>query len=335
MHNTKGCNYILSDTNTPPDFIDSIKQSTNADWTVLEKLTPNKMPKWRRKLITYIFTFRFMLCHRDAEHVLAWQQMFGILPAFLNRYIFHRKKLRINIMTFIYKPKHGLVGKIYHWLFKSAVSSRYVKSIFVFSETEIAHYSKIFPEAKDKFHFVTLGIPMDRTDYSDNALSQEKYYFSTGFSNRDYDFLIKVFDNIPQKLKIACPNLKQEVPDNIEILQHCFGLDMKKQMFNSHAVLIPLKDLNVSSGQLVFITAMQMGKPIIITDSNPTHTYLKEDNAFILKNDVTDWRKAIEILDTDKNYYTRMSQTNRLRAENDFSVKSLGLKIGRILSDND
>lgn len=293
------------------------------------------MPKWRRKLITYIFTFRFMLCHRDAVQVLAWQQMFGILPAFLNRYIFHRKKLRINIMTFIYKPKHGLVGKIYHWLFKSAVSSRYVKSIFVFSETEIAHYSKIFPEAKDKFHFVTLGIPMDRTDYSDKALSQEKYYFSTGFSNRDYDFLIKVFDNIPQKLKIACPNLKQEVPDNIEILQHCFGLDMKKQMFNSHAVLIPLKDLNVSSGQLVFITAMQMGKPIIITDSNPTHTYLKEDNAFILKNDVTDWRKAIEILDTDKNYYTRMSQTNRLRAENDFSVKSLGLKIGRILSDND
>ena len=78
-----------------------------------------------------------------------------------------------------------------------------------------------------------------------------------------------------------------------------------------------------------------MGKPIIITDSNPTHTYLKKDNAFILKNDVTDWRKAIEILDTDENYYTRMSQTNRLRAENDFSVKSLGLKIGRILSDND
>lgn len=42
MHNTKGCNYILSDTNTPPDFIDSIKQSTNADWTVLEKLPLTK-----------------------------------------------------------------------------------------------------------------------------------------------------------------------------------------------------------------------------------------------------------------------------------------------------
>lgn len=189
-------------------------------------------------------------------------------------------------MTFIYKPKHGLVGKIYHWLFKSAVTSRNVDNIFVFSETEVSHYAEIFPEAKDKFHFVTLGIPMDYNDYTDCTLSADDYYFATGFSNRDYDFLIKVFDGIPQQLTIACPTIKQTVADNITILRDCFGIQMKKQMFNSRAVLIPLKDLNVSSGQLVFIYAMQMGKPVIITDSRPTHTYLSEENAFIINNDV-------------------------------------------------
>lgn len=71
MYNTKGCNYILSDTNTPPDFIESIKQSTNADWTVLEKLTPNKMPKWRRKLITY--NLPFASCYVIVTRSMSWR----------------------------------------------------------------------------------------------------------------------------------------------------------------------------------------------------------------------------------------------------------------------
>lgn len=323
--------YILSDANTPADFVEAINNVTEKDWILLEKITLGTMPKWRRKLTAYLFTFKFMCCHPKAKQILAWQQMFGILPAFFNRYLFHRKKLHINIMTFIYKPKHGLAGKIYHWLFKSAIYSKYVKHIFVFSETEIAHYSSIFPEAKDKFHFVTLGIPMDNTDYTDNTLSQENYYFSTGLSNRDYDFLIKVFDGIPAKLKIACPNLKQSVPDNIRILHSCFGTDMKKYMFNSRAVLIPLKDLNISSGQLVFIAAMQMGKPIIITDSSPTRSYLNDDNAFILKNDIESWRKAIKSLDTDPLLCAAIGKSNRIRAEREFSAKGLGEKIGNIL----
>lgn len=105
-------------------------------------------------------------------------------------------------------------------------------------------------------------------------------------------------------------------------------------MFNSRAVLIPLKDLNISSGQLLFITAMQMGKPIVITDSNPTHTYLTKENAFILKNDIECWRKAIETIDNDNACYSAMSRANRLRAESDFSVKSLGLKIGSIIAED-
>jgi len=105
-------NYILSDANTPPDFVANIEYTTNRRWTVLEKITPGNMPKWRRKLTAYLFTFKFMCRHRHASQILAWQQMFGILPAVFNRYIFHRNSLSINIMTFIYKTKNR-GGKIY------------------------------------------------------------------------------------------------------------------------------------------------------------------------------------------------------------------------------
>jgi len=179
-----------------------------------------------------------------------------------------------------------------------------------------------------------MGLPADNNDYSDATLSKESYYFSTGMSNRDYDFLIKVFDGISLRLKIACPNITRNTSPNIQFLDNCFGPDMKKYMFNSRAVLIPLKDLNISSGQLVFIQAMQMGKPIIITESNPTRSYLTEENAFILRNDVKSWRDALHILDTDNARYDIMSKANRQRAEKEFSEKGLGEKIGEIIYNN-
>lgn len=332
MSKGKTTDYILSDANTPADFVANIEQYTQKGWTVIEKITSGKMPRWRRKISAYLFTFKFMLAHRDATRILAWQQMFGILPAVYNRYLFRRKGLSIDIMTFIYKPKAGLTGKIYHRLFNSAITSRCVKNIFVYSKSEPEYYASIFPGARNKFHFTPMGIPIDNTDYNDSSLSKDNYYFSTGLSNRDYDFLIKVFDGIDARLKIACPNLKQETPSNIEILGNCFGDEMKKYMFNSHAVLIPLKDLNISSGQLVFLQAMQMGKPIIITDSAPTRSYLTDENAFIKPNDVEAWRHAINILDIDPMRYKAMSDSNRQRSRNEFSEKGLGAKIGKIIA---
>lgn len=334
----KNCNgkyYILSDADTPSEFVKSIESTTKRRWIVLEKRTTVKMPKWRRKLIAYLFTFKFMCSHRRASEVLAWQQMFGILPAFYNRYIFHRKRLRINIMTFIYKPKKGIAGKLYHWLVSSAVSSRNVDNIFVFAESEVEHYSGIFPKAKEKFHFVRLGIPIDDTDYTDVTLKNEEYFFATGASNRDYDFLINVFNGLNYKLKIACPNIHTKVSSNIELLDKCFRTDMKRYMFNSVAVLIPLKDLNVSSGQLVFINAMQMGKPIIITDSAPTRSYLENGvDAILLPNDVEIWRQTISRLIGDKDMYERMSVNNRHRGYSDFSVAGLGEKIGHLIVES-
>lgn len=327
-------NFILSDANTPAGFVANVENATHEKWTILEKITCGATPKWQRKMAAYSFTFKFMLRHRKARNILAWQQMFGILPAFYNRYFFHRRKLHINIMTFIYKPKSGIKGKLYHWLFNSAITSRCVDNIFVYSESETEHYASIFPKAKGKFKFVTLGIPSDTNDYSDPDLSKESYYFSTGLSNRDYGFLSEVFDGIDKKLKIACPNLKLKKSSNIELLDNCFGTDMKKLMFNSRGVLIPLKNLDVSSGQLVFITAMQMGKPVIITDSNPTRSYLTSQNAFILPNDVDKWRRALDMLENDNAMYEDMCRCNRQRAQTDFSEYGLGSKIGDFLAQS-
>ena len=115
------------------------------------------------------------------------------------------------------------------------------------------------------------------------------------------------------------------------MLDNCFKNDMKRYLYNCKAVAIPLKDLNVSSGQLVFIQAMQFGKPIIISDSGSTRSYLENNvDAIILPNNVELWREGIEKLLNDNNMYETMSDHNRKRALSDFSIAGLGEKIGKI-----
>lgn len=325
-------NYILSDANTPIEFIEGVTNASGKDWSLIEKKLNPRIPKWRKKLNDFWFTFKFSFKSRHIGHVLAWQQMYGILPAFFNRYIFRRGNLNISIMTFIYKPKNGVVGKLYHWLVNSAISSKNVSNIFVYSQSEVQHYATIFPKAKEKFHFVKFGLPVSHADYTDTDLRNEKYFFSTGFSNRDYEFLINVFNNTSLKLKIACSYLKTTVPQNVEILNNCFGEEMKRQMSNSIAVLIPLKNLNISSGQLVFITAMQLGKPLVVTDSAPTRTYLEHNvDAIIVPNEINKWREAINKLITDNEFYDTMCRHNRQQSITEFSIDRLGTDIGGLL----
>lgn len=322
-------NYILSDADTPRDFVDAVSNATQQPWNVIERIVPMSRAKIKRILGFYFTPLIFMLKHPKAHNVIAWQQFFGVLAAFFNRYIFHRRNLSITIMTFIYKPKSGLTGKWFYKMVNSAISSKYVKNIIVFAQNEVEHYEKIFPKAKGKFHFIKLGIPIDTADYLDNNLASQNYFFATGVSNRDYDFLIEVFSGIKFNLKIACPNIPVSGQNNIEILNNCFKDDMKRYLYNSKAVVIPLKDLNVSSGQLVFIQAMQFGKPIVITDSGSTRSYLVDGiDAIIRPNDVQLWRDAVKRLDDDRILYNTMSAHNRNRALTDFSIAGLGEKIG-------
>lgn len=325
-------NFILSDADTPEDFVIAIEKATQQQWSVVERIVPMAKAKIKRVLGFYLTPFTFLLKHPKARNIIAWQQFFGILAAFFNRYIF-RRNLSITIMTFIYKPKQGFAGKLFYRMVNSAISSKYVKNIIVFAQNEVEYYEQIFPKAKGKFHFVKLGIPVDTNNYHDAILSQEDYFFSTGVSNRDYDFIIDIFTGISHKLKIACPNILNPGQSNIEILNNCFKADMKRYLFNCKAVVIPLKDLNVSSGQLVFIQAMQFGKPIIITDSGSTRSYLENDiDAIIIPNDKGAWRNAIERISTDRCLFKTMSKHNHERALTDFSTLGLGEKIGEIVS---
>ena len=103
---------------------------------------------------------------------------------FEGTYPLSHRNMRISVMTFIYKPKRGLAGRLFHRYVSMALDSSNVTDVIVFSRSEVKHYAKLFPKAAHKFRYMPLGIAAT----PDIEPRHGDYIFTAGISNRDYDF---------------------------------------------------------------------------------------------------------------------------------------------------
>ena len=85
--------------------------------------------------------------------ILCWQQFYGIALAFLFRLFKVRKRCKLVIMTFIFKPKSGFLGKLFKWFVYYSISSKYVDAIICTSKAEISLYAETFGVDASIFNF--------------------------------------------------------------------------------------------------------------------------------------------------------------------------------------
>ena len=102
-------------------------------------------------------------------------------------------------------------------------------------------------------------------------------------------------------------------------------------MAHSHCVVIPLKDINVSSGQLVMLQAMSLGKPVICTNADGIKDYTTKDTAIMIPNDVNGWRRAISSLYDEPERYLDMSKSALSLFEKNFTENIMFSNIAKIL----
>ena len=257
------------------------------------------------RIIIYITKALKLFFHKSQINLLiSWQQFFGLIFASLCHLFHSRKQTNLIIMMFIYRPKSGVIGKLYRWWVHSTLSSGYIDHILVYSQHEIEYYARLLDVDSHLFHFIPLAI--DKEDIQN--VGDDGFWFSTGKSNRDYEFLINTLANTEHHLEIACDTLPQPKVQNIKVHHKTFGNDMLALMGRAHGVIISLDDENVSSGQLVILQAMSLGKPIIITHSYATSDYVKnETNALIIDKTPQALLQTIERLNTDDKLYHRLS----------------------------
>lgn len=320
------------------EFKENLDKITNLRWEEVEGVSnwirKNKISNFIRYIKYFLFPLDIFIKRTQYKNIVAWQQFYGLLYAFYCR-IFHTKKHNnLVIMTFIYKPKKGLTGKLYFKFMKYVVQSKYVDIFICFSKKECEYYSKLFNVSNEKFRFSTLGIENISLPKEVKPIKNEKTILSCGRSNRDYNFLYNAIKDTNYHLDIISDECKLKKCKNIKIYNNVYGNEYLKMLNNSYIVVIPLKDEDISAGQLVILQAMQLGKVTICTNSNTVSDYIEDGvNGFIIKKDEKELINLIEKLYKDEELYNKISKNQKEIFEKKFSTKVLANQVGNIVNE--
>lgn len=142
------------------------------------------------------------------------------------------------------------------------------------------------------------------------------YVLSLGSSYRDYDTLIKAIKKLNYPTKVILPEKSQVeyhntyledsfIADNIEIIRHDYNYDTwNDYIANARLVVIPITKAALQpAGISVYLEAMALGKPVIVSEGPSTKGILVNNEAEIVPaEDSEALASAIEKIWSDKNY---------------------------------
>lgn len=327
---------IDSDYDEARGFVRGLKEITHEKWKVA-LYENNKIYGIRRYIKFFTVALKTVLSTSkyEGKTVLCWQQFYGIAIAFFSRLFHMKKRYKLVIMTFIYKQKKGLAGKIFYHFVKYAITSKYVDKIILTTQSEKQMYKNVFGVDEHLFGFAKCGaIQYDAEKFDDAGLKERNYLFSTGRSNRDYDFLIKAIENTEYQLVIACDTLNEESRGNIEIRKNTFGQEMLRYMRNAKAVVIALDDDTIAAGQLVLLHAMNMGVPVIITRSHGvTDDYVVDHyNGLVIEKTNEALMRALDQIFHNETLYNCLCENGKKEFEDNYTYYAMGKAIGGILN---
>ncbi len=278
----------------------------------------------------FLAPFRLFLVRNRYEDILSWEQFLGLILAFYCR-IFHvRHYPRITVMALIYRPKKGMVGRIFARFMKYTVSSRYIHRIIVYSRSEVGYYAGLFGVPEDKFAVELLGQD-DRRELAEEASGAggEKYDLSAGRSNRDYGFLRQAWPAGRERLIIVCDVERAEDTPDIHYEKNCHGDDYLRLLAGCHVSVIPLESERFSSGQMVFLQSAMFGKPVIVTRNDTVADYVENGvTGYVIDKTPDALRRALGQMD-DPEVYRTMSSNARRVFEERFSLFELGRRVGK------
>lgn len=342
---SKSINALLVDFNVSEQwgFYQTLKRTTKCDWKIYKCVSNCNYGNVIQNLIRYFKYFllpvKIFFISEQFEHILAWQQFYGLILAFYFRIFKVKKNVKITVMTFIYKPRKApVIGKIYERFIKYIVTSDYIDYFIIFSHSERSYYSSLFGINIDKFKVLKLGIEDVKGEYSLDSFD-EQYFISAGRSNRDYPFLCDIWKDISKMgrekhLSIISDTIHKNSSESIKYMDKCHGKEYFKELSKCYAVIIPLKDRNISSGQLVILQAMMLGKPVIVTKNDTIFDYIIDGfNGLIIEKNKFALLEAINKL-YDKKTYKMLSYNARVYFQKNFSICSLGVQVSKIIQEN-
>lgn len=176
-------------------------------------------------------------------------------------------------------------------------------TLIVQSNSEIIYFKEIAPTLTLKY----LPYCMGKIEIYDNLTLPNNlptsYLFSGGYTNRDYDLILKAAKNNGHLSFVIVMSrlnhLNIAVPDNVIVFK---DLDFNQFHFllsRAAGVIIPLKDSVGSSGQMLSLAAMQLGKPVIYSFNEAINHYFFYGNGISYEqNNLQSFQVALDRFST-------------------------------------
>lgn len=336
------CNIALFDSSKQEaeDFITGLEESTGLAWEAkvftANQGRKNKLGNLIRYGKYFAFPFWIFLNRKKYGCIVGWQAFYGLLFAFYCR-LFRVKKINpLLIKNLIYKPKKGILGKLYFAFMRYIVKSEYVDVFICSAETHCDFCAEVFQEPRTRFVFLPFGVN-DFTKLVDQTNPPKKdYVLSMGRSNRDWDFLIDSLGGTGYNLKIVCDELERtDLPENIKLYNRIWQEMTYEFIYNCKMMVIPILDGKIDSGETVLLQAMSFSKPIIITEpSCLADDYVTDgQTGLIVPKQKEALLNAIKRLDEDDHLYNTIAENSRKLYEEKHSLRRYGTYVGQTLMD--
>lgn len=314
-------------------LLDSLKDNSGQEWEYSGPGIKNRALHSAERYIMYFFhAWRLFRNRKNISGIVSLQQFYGIVFAGYCMLFRVKKTTRNAIVSFIYKPKNGLIGKLYGALVRRIILSDYVDKLYVHTKNEVEHYVRQLDCScvGYKFQYLPLGI----VDIGKKEKQGNKgYVLSVGNSNRDFKFVEDALVNLDFDVRIYSDEYPSHINNNVICCKSVPGSEYVELLSNCFCMVIALDDENISSGQLVILQTYAMGKPLIITQTKGCAEYVISPPAITISKSKEELVDAINQLRRDSNYYEELCKQSRSIFNTRFSFVNMGKNIGHYFED--
>jgi len=192
---------------------------------------------------------------------------------------------------------------------------RMAYGVICHSTHETIRYAELFQLDDTRFSVVPFALNIEIPPTLN--IHEGGYVMSAGRAERDYGLLAEAWEGLPYTLHIVCDTEAplKDVPEtpNIELKRQCFDADFLREIAGADFVVVPIKDKELSAGQMVLLQSMALGKPVIISRTLTTEEYGEHLKTlyFVEHGSATALREAIMTLARDVNLRTKIGSAAR------------------------
>jgi len=226
----------------------------------------------------------------------------------LYRFIFRRKTPKHIILELMLdEARNDILWKLKVFFQRMCFSS--VEVIFVSAKREVDAYAQRLGLPEERIHF----LPFHTNIIEPKIVpGHGGYIFSAGRTGRDFATLAAAVEGLDVKVVVVSDKHHLQgisFPSNVEVYCDIPYKQYMELLRGSSMVIVPLKKLIKSTGQVVILEAMALGKPVVATDTIGTEDYIEHEVTGILvpPEDMHALRQAVINFIEDPESYKTMA----------------------------